>query len=202
MCCCSARAARTPELARHYRVHLVARPRRTWNRAKAPERSIVPRRRNQRRFRSQTPQNTDLARDPARESRSDATRRAANRATTSQNQPLPGEKPSNGQRLFATVEHRGRRVSVPEYLQNIVSQVLRQWPRPAQSTSARGEVLVLIHRDGSVTDLQFIRRSGNFTSISRLKEPSKRLSGLSAHCPADGRLTCFLCGSISRGQRQ
>jgi outer membrane biosynthesis protein TonB len=43
-----------------------------------------------------------------------------------------------------------------------VSQVLRRWQRPAQSTPLEAEVSFFVHRDGSVTDLQFIRRSGNF----------------------------------------
>src|SRR3989475_9255733 len=47
--------------------------------------------------------------------------------------------------------------------QNIVGQVLRRWPRPLQSTPLEAEVSFLVHRDGSVSDLQFIKRSGNFT---------------------------------------
>jgi outer membrane biosynthesis protein TonB len=43
-----------------------------------------------------------------------------------------------------------------------VSQVLRRWQRPGQSTPLEAEVSFLVHRDGSVTDLNFIRRSGNF----------------------------------------
>ena len=43
-----------------------------------------------------------------------------------------------------------------------MSQVLRRWQRPAQSTPLEAEVSFFVHRDGSVTDLQFIRRSGNF----------------------------------------
>ena len=50
----------------------------------------------------------------------------------------------------------------PEYLQNIVSQVLRVWQRPEQRSPLEAEVSFLVHRDGSVTDLQFVRRSGNF----------------------------------------
>jgi len=49
----------------------------------------------------------------------------------------------------------------PEYLQNIERQVLRRWQRPGRS-SLEAEVSFFVQRDGSVTDLQFIRRSGNF----------------------------------------
>ena len=42
------------------------------------------------------------------------------------------------------------------------SQVLRRWQRPLQNTPLEAEVSFFVHRDGSVTDLQFIRRSGNF----------------------------------------
>jgi len=70
----------------------------------------------------------------------DQTQREAAPRTTSQNQPLPGEKPSTGNDV-ATVSTEGVRCfPFPEYLQNIVSQVLRQWPRPAQSTPLEAEV--------------------------------------------------------------
>src|SRR2546427_5721977 len=49
------------------------------------------------------------------------------------------------------------------YLQNIVGQVLRRWQRPLQSTPLEAEVSFFIHRDGTVSDLQFIKRSGYFS---------------------------------------
>src|SRR5438445_61643 len=88
-------------------------------------------------------------------------RREAAPRTTPQNQPLPGERPSTGNDV-ATVSTEGGEFPYPEYLQNIVSQVLRRWQRPLQSTPLEAEVSFFVHRDGSVTDLQFIRRSGNF----------------------------------------
>jgi protein TonB len=91
----------------------------------------------------------------------DHTRREAAPRTTPTTQPLPGEKPSTGNDV-ATVSTEGIAFPFPEYLQNIVSQVLRRWQRPAQSTPLEAEVSFFVHRDGSVTDLQFIRRSGNF----------------------------------------
>src|SRR2546422_3743693 len=65
-------------------------------------------------------------------------------------------------RSVATVSTEGVEFPFPEYLQNIVGQVLRRWQRPLQSTPLEAEVSFLVHRDGSVSDLQFIKRSGNF----------------------------------------
>ena len=92
----------------------------------------------------------------------DRTNREAAPRTTPTNQPLPGETPSTGNDI-ATVSTEGVAFPFPEYLQNIVSQVLRTWERPTQSSPLEAEVSFFIHRDGSVTDLQFIRRSGNFS---------------------------------------
>src|SRR2546430_14372619 len=76
--------------------------------------------------------------------------------------PLPGETPSTGSDV-ATVSTEGVAFPFPEYLQNIVGQVLRRWQRPLQSTPLEAEVSFFIHRDGAVSDLQFIKRSGNFS---------------------------------------
>ena len=91
----------------------------------------------------------------------DRTNREAAPRTTPTTQPLPGERPSTGNDI-ATVSTEGVAFPFPEYLQNIVSQVLRRWQRPAQGTPLEAEVSFFVHRDGSVTDLQFLRRSGNF----------------------------------------
>lgn len=76
-------------------------------------------------------------------------------------EPLPGERPSTGSDV-ATVSTEGIEFPFPEYLQNIVSQVLRRWQRPQQATPLEAEVAFFVHRDGSVTDLRFVRRSGSF----------------------------------------
>src|SRR5256885_12515622 len=61
----------------------------------------------------------------------DQTHREAAPRTTPTAQPLPGEKPSTGNDV-ATVSTEGIAFPVPEYLRNIVSQLLRrgQPPRP------------------------------------------------------------------------
>jgi outer membrane biosynthesis protein TonB len=86
-------------------------------------------------------------------------REAAPRTTP---QPrAPGEAPSTGGDA-ATVSTEGVEFPYPEYLQNIVSQVLRRWQRPLDNTPLEAEVAFMVHRDGTVTDLQFVKRSGSF----------------------------------------
>jgi outer membrane biosynthesis protein TonB len=91
----------------------------------------------------------------------DDTKREAAPRTTPKTAPLPGETPSTGSDV-ATVSTEGVEFPFPEYLHNIVSQVLRRWQRPLQGTPLEAEVSFFIHRDGSVRDLHFIKRSGNF----------------------------------------
>ena len=91
----------------------------------------------------------------------DDTRREAAPRTTSANQPLPGERPSTGNDV-ATVSTEGVVFPFPEYLQNLVSQVLRRWQRPDQRTPLEAEVAFFVQRDGSITQPQFVKRSGNF----------------------------------------
>ncbi len=91
----------------------------------------------------------------------DTTRREAAPRTTPTAAPLPGETPSTGSDV-ATVSTEGVEFPFPEYLRNIVAQVLRRWQRPLQSTPQEAEVSFFVHRDGSVSALQFIKRSGNF----------------------------------------
>ena len=91
----------------------------------------------------------------------DSKKREAAPRTTPKAKPLPGERPSTGSDP-ATVSTEGIEFPFPEYLQNIVSQVLQRWQRPLESSPLEAEVSFMVHRDGSVTDLQFVRRSGDF----------------------------------------
>ena len=145
-----------------YTVRLVAAPAADQETRKAPEAFDRPA--------EEKPAPVPAAKPPPRSSAvsraappptQDDTRREAAPRTTSTTQPLPGERPSTGNDV-ATVSTEGVAFPFPEYLQNIVSQVLRRWQRPGQSTPLEAEVSFFVHRDGSVTDLQFIRRSGNF----------------------------------------
>lgn len=153
-------AARTP-LPPTYTVRLVAAPAADQETRRAPEAFERPA--------EEKPAPVPAAKPPPRSTVSraappptqDVTRREAAPRTTAPNQPLPGERPSTGNDV-ATVSTEGMAFPFPEYLQNIVSQVLRRWQRPGQSTPLEAEVSFFVHRDGSVTSLQFIRRSGNF----------------------------------------
>jgi protein TonB len=145
-----------------YTVRLVAAPATDQETRKAPEAFDRPA--------EEKPAPVPAAKPPPRSSAvsraappptQDDTRREAAPRTTSTNQPLPGERPSTGNDV-ATVSTEGVAFPFPEYLQNVVSQVLRRWQRPEQNTPLEAEVSFFVHRDGSVTGLQIIRRSGNY----------------------------------------
>jgi periplasmic protein TonB len=91
----------------------------------------------------------------------DAVRREAAPRTTSKTAPLPGETPSTGNDPVS-VSTEGVAFPYPEYLQNIVVQIYRRWQRPYGNAAPEMEISFLVHRDGSITDLQFAKRSGSF----------------------------------------
>lgn len=62
----------------------------------------------------------------------------------------------------ATIRTEGVEFPFPGYLRNLVSQVYQRWRPPPSQAALVAEVLFYLHRDGSVTGLQFIRRSGAF----------------------------------------
>jgi periplasmic protein TonB len=82
--------------------------------------------------------------------------------TTPEQEPLPDEKPSTGTDP-ATVKVEGQDFPYPEYLRNIVAQVYRRWQRPSGNAPLKAEVLFLVHRNGSISNFQFVTRSGSFT---------------------------------------
>lgn len=142
-----------------YRVDLVAAPRPEPQARRAPEvvqrpaeRTVPTRQPTRRTTVSKTPpppQQTNVEREPAPR-------------TNPAEGPLPGETPSTGTDP-ATVKVEGEAFPYPEYLRNIVSQVFRRWQRPGGNVSLRAEVLFLIHRDGSVSNVRFVARSGSFS---------------------------------------
>lgn len=144
-----------------YRVHLIAAPAADLETKKAPEaieREAAP----------PTPP-APTKKPPPKSTVSKAApppvadnkKREAAPRTTPKTQPLPGEAPSTGSDPVS-VSTEGIEFPFPEYLQNIVAQVRQRWQRPDQSTPLEAEVSFMVHRDGQVTDLQFIKRSGNF----------------------------------------
>ena len=63
----------------------------------------------------------------------------------------------------ATVRAEGIEFPFPGYLNNIVRQIALNFKPRNPAARLRAEVRFLIHRDGSVSDLTFIRKSGNFS---------------------------------------
>ena len=143
-----------------YTVRLVAAPAPDQETRKAPEAFERPA--------EERPAPVPAAKPPPRSSAvsraappptQDNTRREAAARTTSPNQPLPGERPSTGNDV-ATVSTEGVAFPFPEYLQNLVSEVLKRWKRPEGSTALEAEVSFFVHRDGSVTGLGLLKHSG------------------------------------------
>lgn len=151
--------ARTPPPPT-YRVRLVAAPAPDTETRQAPEaiqrpaeeRGVPPERRE--------PKSTVSRAAPPAEQ--DTKPREAAPRTTPTTQPLPGERPSTGNDV-ATVSTEGVDFPFPEYLQNMVSQILRRWQRPPGSTPLEAELAFLVRRDGSIADLRFVKRSGFFS---------------------------------------
>jgi periplasmic protein TonB len=144
-----------------YEVHLLAAPAPEEEERRAPltvsrpaEEKAVPLIK-----RAKPPENTVARATPPPPP--DAERREAAPRTTPPVTPLPGERPSTGSDA-ATVSTEGVEFPYPEYLQNIVTQILARWQRPFESSPLDAEVSFFVHRDGSITDLQFVKRSGNF----------------------------------------
>lgn len=60
----------------------------------------------------------------------------------------------------ATVRTEGIEFPYPGYLNNIVRQIALRFDPPTRNTGLRAEVTFLIHRDGSVSNVRFLTRSG------------------------------------------
>src|SRR5207248_1288350 len=135
-----------------YRVHLVAAPAPTEDARKAPEAVERP-------AEAKSPKSTVAPAPPPPVT--DNTKREAAPRTTPKAQPLPGERPSTGSDPL-TVSTEGIEFPFPEYTNNIIAQIAIRWQRPQQSTPLDAEIGFLVHRDGSISDMQFIKRSGSF----------------------------------------
>jgi protein TonB len=62
----------------------------------------------------------------------------------------------------ATIRTVGVEFPFEGYLRNLVAQVYRRWHPPSGNTDLESEMLFFVHRDGSITGLQFVKRSGSF----------------------------------------
>jgi len=61
------------------------------------------------------------------------------------------------------VQLDGATFAYPDYLDNIIRQVYRYWRPPTGGRALRAEISFVIHRDGSVSDIEWVRRSGETT---------------------------------------
>jgi protein TonB len=76
--------------------------------------------------------------------------------------PTAGGGPVGGRGAdVATVRTEGIEFPYPGYLQNIVRQIALRF-KPPRSTNRRAEVMFLIHRDGTISNLNFRVRSGQY----------------------------------------
>ncbi len=78
--------------------------------------------------------------------------------------PRAGGGPVGGKGTdVATVRSDGIEFPFPGYLNNIVRQIALSFKPRNPDARVKAEVRFLIHRDGSVSDLTFVRRSGIFS---------------------------------------
>jgi hypothetical protein len=106
--------------------------------------------------------------------------------------PRAGGGPEGGQGAdVANVSVAGLKFPYPGYLANIVRQVALRFTPPGRTTLS-ADVAFLIHRDGSVTDVRIVRRSGNygFDLEARGAVEAAGESRAFGHCPRGSRTTC------------
>jgi outer membrane biosynthesis protein TonB len=144
-----------------YSVQLVAAPAPAPNARRAPEVVSRPAERPAPKITKKPPppKRTSVSKEAPPPAPDAAKREPAPRS--SPDSLAPGVTPSTGTDV-ATVSLPGVTFPYPGYLKNIVSEVYRRWHRPPNNAPLEAEVMFLIHRDGSISDIQFIKRSGNF----------------------------------------
>ena len=81
--------------------------------------------------------------------------------TKTQATPLPGETPSSGQDV-ANVKIAGFEGRYAGYVRNIVTQIRSRWQRPMGNAQLSAEIAFVILKDGSVRDIEIVKRSGNY----------------------------------------
>lgn len=73
--------------------------------------------------------------------------------------PEPAEAPEEGEEAV-NVQLEGATFPFPGYLKNIIRQVNRYWRAPTRGEHLRAEIAFVIHDDGSVSDIEWVNRSG------------------------------------------
>ncbi|MFL5576528.1 MAG: TonB C-terminal domain-containing protein [Gemmatimonadaceae bacterium] len=77
--------------------------------------------------------------------------------------PRAGGGPTGGRGSdVATVRTQGIEFPYPGYLSNIVRQIALRFSPRSPNAPLRAEMRFLIHRDGSVSDVAFVTRSGSY----------------------------------------
>lgn len=78
--------------------------------------------------------------------------------------PKAGGGPTGGKGTdVASVRSDGIEFPFPGYLNNIVRQIAINFKPRNPAARLKAEVRFLIHRDGSVSDITFVRKSGNYS---------------------------------------
>ncbi len=142
-----------------YAVELVAAPRPEPRQRRAPE--TVTREAERPAPAPRRPRRTSVAETPPPPTTEPQVEREPAPRTTPPEEPAPDVQPSTGSDV-ATIKTEGVQFPYPEYLRNIVAQVYRRWSRPQGNVSLRAEALFFVHRDGSISNFQFVLRSGSF----------------------------------------
>lgn len=78
--------------------------------------------------------------------------------------PEPTREPARAEEEgeeAVNVQLDGKTFPFPDYLENIIAQVNRYWRPPTGARSLRAEISFVIARDGSVSSIQWVRRSGD-----------------------------------------
>jgi protein TonB len=84
-------------------------------------------------------------------------------ATPKANAPRAGGGPTGDRGTdVVTVRTQGIDFPYPGYLSNIVRQIALNFRPDNTNAPLSAEVSFLVHRDGSVTDMRFLRRSGDY----------------------------------------
>lgn len=77
-------------------------------------------------------------------------------------EPEPARTEEIGEEAV-NVQIDGANSLFPDYNANIIRQVERYWRPPAGARDQRAEIQFVIHRDGSVSGIDWVRRSGSAT---------------------------------------
>lgn len=115
----------------------------------------------------QPAQQAEEEQEPPPPTPSEAPKPEVKEPTQTEEQPtLPSTEPAKAEEEgtdAGNVQIEGKAFPFPDYLNNIVNQIRRHWRPPTGKDHLRAELSFVIRRDGSVTDIEWIQRSGNLS---------------------------------------